>query len=162
MKRGTSWPLAVGAILGLTVAANIWLIRVANSDPSFAVEENYYERGVEWDRELAQRSRNVALGWRVMASISPIERGRGADLRIALNDSLVAPITDASVTVRAMHVARASHPVDVTMHPTGRGDYAGVVPLEKAGVWELHIDVHRGAERFTSTERLDARPLEPH
>ena len=85
MKRGTLWPVAVAGILGLTVAGNIWLIRVASGDPSFAVEENYYQRGVHWDDEMAQRARNIALGWKLAASLSPIRAGRGSDLRIALS-----------------------------------------------------------------------------
>src|SRR5512139_3865953 len=148
MKRGTAWPIAVAGILGLTVGANIWLIRVATSDPSFAVEENYYQRGVHWDDELAQRARNAALGWTLNASVSPIESGRGADLRVALSDSVVAPISGASIVVRALHVARAGQPVEVTLAPGAPGEYEARVPIERAGLWELRIDVHRGADRF--------------
>ncbi|NUQ13099.1 MAG: FixH family protein, partial [Gemmatimonadaceae bacterium] len=117
MKRGAGWPLAVAVILGATVAGNVWLIRLAGADPSFAVEEDYYRKGVRWDEELAQRAHNEALGWRVRATLSPIEPGRGADLLVALDDSAVAPIADASIVVCALHVGRAAHPVDVTLRP---------------------------------------------
>ena len=161
MKRGMAWPIAVAVILGLTVAANVWLIRIANSDPSFAIEANYYQRGVHWDDEMAQRARNVELGWQLLATLSPIERGSGANLRVALNDSAVAPIADASVVVWAVHVARASQPVEVTLHSSAPGQYAARVPIERAGLWELRFDVHRGADRFTALERLDARSAHP-
>jgi len=161
MKRGMAWPIAVAGILGLTVAANVWLIRIATGDPSFAIEENYYQRGVHWDDEMAQRAHNAELGWRLLATLSPIERGRGADLHVALNDSAVAPIADASVVVWAVHVARANDPVEVTLHSSAPGQYVARVPIERAGLWELRIDVHRGADRFTSTERLDARSAHP-
>ena len=158
MKRGTGWPLAVASILGLTVAGNAWLIIVANDDPSFAVEENYYQRGIDWDSELAQRSRNAELGWHLQASLAPIERGRGAGLEVTLSDAAVVPIAGASVVVRAVHVARAGEPVEVTLRPSpSPGKYEALVPLERPGLWELRIDVHRGADRFTALERLDAR-----
>jgi nitrogen fixation protein FixH len=157
MKRGWAWPLSVAGVLSLTIAANVWLIRVANNDPSFAVEEDYYQRGVHWDDELAQRARNTELGWRLTSSVSPIQVGRGADLRIALSDAVVAPIAGASVTVRAVHVGRARDPVDITLEPGAPGEYAALVPIERAGLWELRIDVHRGADRFTATKRLDVR-----
>ena len=157
MKRGARWPLAVTTILGLTVAANIWLIRIASGDPSFAVEKDYYQRGVHWDDEMAQRARNRALGWRLATTLSPIEAGRGADLRIALTDSVVSPIADASVVVTAVHVARAGHPVELTLAQRAPGEYEVRVPIERPGLWELRIVVHRGADRFTATERLDAR-----
>ena len=161
MKRGMGWPLAVCAILGLTIGANIWLIRVATSDPSFAVEEDYYQRGVHWDDELAQRSRNAALGWRVVASASPIRGGYGSDLHIVLDDDAILPIEGASVVVRAVHVARAGDPVSVTLAPGAPGEYEARVPLERAGVWELRIDVHRGPDRFTATKRLDVPSARP-
>jgi nitrogen fixation protein FixH len=161
MKRGMGWPIAVAAILGVTIGANIWLVRVANGDPSFAVEEDYYQRGVHWDDELAQRAHNAALGWRLAASASPIRAGYGSDLRIALNDAAVAPIEGASVTVRAVHVARAGAPVDITLVSHIPGQYEARVPIERAGVWELRIDVHRGSDRFTATERLDVRAEQP-
>ena len=161
MKRGMAWPIAVGSILGLTVAANVWLMRIATGDPSFAVEENYYQRGVHWDDEMAQRARNTELGWHLLATLSPIEHGRGAGLSVFLNDSLVAPIDNASVVVWAVHMARASQPVEVTLRSSAPGEYAARVPIERAGLWELRIDVHRGPDRFTATERLDVRSAHP-
>jgi nitrogen fixation protein FixH len=161
MKRGTWWPVAVAGILGATVAANIWLVRVATGDPSFAIEEDYYQRGVQWDEELAQRAHNRALGWTLLASLSSIELGRGAGLHVALNDSSVTPISGASVVVRAVHVGRAGQPVEVTLQPTAAGEYEARVPIQRAGLWELRIDVHLGSDRFTATERLDARSAHP-
>jgi nitrogen fixation protein FixH len=157
MKRGSTWPIAVATILGLTVAANVWLIRVASHDPSFAVEENYYQRGVHWDDELAQRAHNAELGWRLDASLSSITAGHGSDLSVSLSDSTVSPLTGASVVVVAMHVARAGHPDTIAMTQVGPGRYSARVPIERAGLWELRFDVHRGGDRFTATERLDIR-----
>ena len=161
MKRGIGWPVAVAGVLTLTVAANIWLIRVASSDPSFAIEENYYQRGLRWDDEMAQRTRNVELGWHLLATLAPIERGKGAELLVALNDSAIAPIAGASVTVRALHVARAGQSVDVTLSPAAGGGYRALVPIERPGLWELRFDVHRGADRFTTIERMDTREARP-
>ena len=153
--------MAVTTILGLTVAANIWLIRIASNDPSFAVEENYYQRGVRWDEELAQRARNRALGWKLVATMSPADTGRHALLRIALTDSTVRPIEGASVVVRAMHIARARDQMEVTLARRAPGEYEALVPVERAGWWELRIDIHRGRERFTATERLEVPAGQP-
>lgn len=161
MKRGTTWPVAVAGILCLTIAGNIWLVRVANSDPSFAVEEDYYERGVRWDAELAQRARNAELGWQLLATLSTGERGRGADLRVTLSDSSIAPILGATVVVRAVHVARANDPIEVTLRAAEAGQYSARVPIERPGLWELRIDVHHGDDRFTALKRLDVRSAQP-
>jgi nitrogen fixation protein FixH len=161
MKRGMAWPTAVAGVLCLTVAANIWLIRVASSDPSFAVEEDYYQRGLRWDDEMAQRSRNVTLGWHLLATVAPIESGRGAELRVALNDAAIAPISGASVVVRAFHIGRAGQTVDVTLAPTAAGEYRATVPIERPGLWELRFDVRRGSDHFTALERVDTRSAQP-
>jgi nitrogen fixation protein FixH len=161
MKRGAGWPMAVTAILGLTVAANIWLIRIASNDPSFAVEENYYQRGVRWDEELAQRARNRALGWKLVARMSPTDSGRRAILHVGLTDSTVRPVEGASVVVKAMHIARARHPMEVMLTTSAPGEYEALVPVERVGWWELRIDVHRGRERFTATERLELPAVHP-
>ena len=160
MKRGAGWPAAVVIILGVTVAANLWIIRVANNDPSFAVEEDYYQRGVHWDDELAQRRLNDSLGWRLQPSLSAIVAGRGAELRVVLRDA-GDTIGDASIVVRAVHVARANQPVQATLQAGRDGAYVAHLPMERAGLWELRFDVHRGADRFTATERLDARLAPP-
>lgn len=162
MKRGMMWPVAVAGVLCLTIAANIWLIVIARHDPSFAVEDNYYERGLHWDDELAQRAHNEKLGWRLLATLAPIEQGRGAELHVALRDAAVAPIPDASIVVRAVHVARANDPVEVTLEASGSGEYRALVPLQRTGLWELRIAVHRGNELFTAVERLDARSSEQY
>lgn len=157
MKRGARWPLAVTVILGLGVAANIWLIRTASNDPSFAIEENYYERGVHWDDELAQRATNRALGWKVVATMTPEGKGNDAVLQIMLTDSAVVPIEGALVVVKAMHVARSRNPMQITLDSAAPGQYRARFPIQRAGLWEFQIDVQRGSDRFTATERLDVR-----
>ena len=46
MKREHLWPAGLTLILAITVAANIWVMRIASDDPSFAIEPNYYARAV--------------------------------------------------------------------------------------------------------------------
>ena len=91
MKRGTRWPVAVGLILGSCVAANVWILRIANADPSFAVEADYYQNALRWDDELAQRERNRALGWEITPTLSSISPDSGAELRVSLRDRTAAP-----------------------------------------------------------------------
>src|SRR5688500_170 len=157
MKRGAAWPLAVMTILGLTIAGNVWLISVANADPSFAVEENYYQRGVHWDDEMAQRRRNDALGWRVVASASPIRGGYGSDLRIALN-SAARPIDGAVVTVRALHLARAGEPVDITLTASAAAAYVAGSPPRRRGLWAPRLVGRRGTPRSRPRARLGVPP----
>jgi nitrogen fixation protein FixH len=161
MKRGSAWPVAVGVILGTCVAANLWIIRLANSDPSFAIEENYYEKALRWDEELAQRRHNAELGWQLAPALSPISANSGAELRLTLRDAAGKPLEGAAVTVRALHNARAGEPFDAELAPRGTADFAARLPIRRPGLWELRFEVRRGTDRFTARQRVDARAASP-
>ena len=49
MKRGGWWPIAITGVLAATVAANIWVAKIASDDPSFAIEQDYYRKAITWD-----------------------------------------------------------------------------------------------------------------
>jgi nitrogen fixation protein FixH len=156
LKRGAGWPIAVASILVACVAANAWVVRLATNDPAFAVEENYYQRALHWDDELAQRRVNAALGWRLSTSVSRIVPDSGARLHVELRDSAGAPIPDALVRVRALHNARAGEPLAGQLVAEGGGSYGLRLPMRRPGLWELRFDVHRGAEHFTAGSRIEA------
>jgi hypothetical protein len=161
MKRGLGWPIGITAMLGLTVAANLWILRVAGADPSFAIEPDYYARAVRWDSTQAQAGINRALAWRLAPRVSSFRAGIGGLLAVELRDSANALIDDASVDVSAFAVARSNLVATATLAHAGPGTFAARLPLEHGGAWELRFDVRRGVEHFTSTQRLDVRTAGP-
>ena len=160
MKRGSGWPLGIVAILAATVGLNIWVLRVANDDPSFAIEPDYYQKAVNWDSTMAQQRQNLALGWHLAPTLGAFTTHNGARLQVTLTDASGASIADATVRVAAFYNARANDIIDTTLHPDSSG-YAATLPVKHGGVWELQFDVKRGATRFTSTSRVEAVPAGP-
>ena len=160
MKKGTNWIIGVVVILALTVAANVWLITVASDDPSVALEPDYYQKGVAFDSTIAQGKRNAALGWRVTPALAPITDGRATELRVRLADSTGVAIAGATVKVEAMANARADVRLNATLAADG-ADYVVRLPIARAGLWEFRFSVTQGAQRFTTTERLDAVAATP-
>lgn len=156
MKREHLWPIGLTAILMLTVAGNLWVMRIANADPSFAIEPDYYARAVRWDSTLAQEGRNRALAWRLAPALGGFSRD-GAELRVTLTDASGVAIRGATVNVSALFVGRASQVVETALVERDAG-YAVTLPVHHAGAWELKFDVTRGDDRFTITHRLDASP----
>jgi nitrogen fixation protein FixH len=154
-RRHFAWPVAITLVLAVFVGWNVWLIRVATRDPSFAVEEDYYQRALRWDDELAQRRRNDALGWRLLPSLSVIAPDSGAMLVVRLDDR-ARPVDGARVTVRALHIARSAEPLDAVLQASGPGLYQTRLALRRPGIWELRFDVTRAGERFTAGQRLEA------
>ncbi|HVZ76776.1 MAG TPA: FixH family protein [Gemmatimonadaceae bacterium] len=157
MKRSTLWPLGITAILAITVGANFWLLRVANDDPSFAIEPNYYQKAVNWDSTMAQERRNAALGWKLAPSLGAFSTANGALLHVSLADSAGRGIAGAHVTVSALFNARANDIYSATLVPDSAG-YHATLPVRHAGEWELRFDVRRDGAHFTSVSRVDAEP----
>src|SRR5512132_576579 len=138
MKRGLAWPIGMATILALTVGATIWVAVIANDDPSFAIEPDYYRKAIGWDSTMVQMRENARLRWHIQPVLDPFTRS-GATLRLRLSDDSGAPIRDAKIRVAAP--------------PT---TYALQLPVGTRGEWELRFDIQRGGERFTSTTRLEA------
>jgi nitrogen fixation protein FixH len=156
MKRGAVWPTAIIAVLGVFVGANIWLARVANGDPAFAIEDDYYKKAIHWDDELAQRRENDRLGWRVSPSLDASDSA-GSLLAVSLSDRSGLPMAGARILVTAVHNSAGGHPVGVVLVDQGQGRYRATLPLRRRGMWELRIDVRRGADHFTADLRVDER-----
>ncbi len=154
MKRAQLWPVGIVIVLSVTVAANLWVMRIASADPSFAIEPDYYAQAVRWDSTLAQQARNRALGW----SISPrfVRDTTGA---LALSATVVdaggSEILDARVQVTAFAVARSGQRLDIQLTRSGRGYSGNLHGRAIPGRWELHFDVRRGDERLTANQRLE-------
>ena len=155
MRRGALWPIGIATVLGLTVAANMWVYMVATGDPSFVIEPNYYAKAIAWDSTLAQARRNETLGWRLAPALSAFSAERGAHLSVTLTDAAGSKIENAVVTVAALYVARADLVVTDTLAADGAG-YSTTIDVQHSGQWELRFDVTRGAEHFTAMSRLDA------
>jgi nitrogen fixation protein FixH len=155
LKRGAWWPIGVTALLGTTVVANLWVMRIARADPSMVVEANYYQKGIRWDDEMAQARRNAALGWTLTPALSPVGASQRADLVVDLRDSAGARVEGARVTLEAFAVARSASVYSETLVPHADG-YRASMPVPTPGRWELRFTVVRGAERFTAVRRVDA------
>jgi nitrogen fixation protein FixH len=155
MKNGRAWPWALGLVLALTVVGNLWVMRVAGSDPSFVIEPDYYQKAVNWDSTMAQSARNVELGWTLTARLAPAGTDGNATLTAQLRDAGGAPITGAVLTVEATHNARASEILAAELTAAEDGSYTALLPAARRGLWELRFEAARNGEQFTATVRTD-------
>jgi nitrogen fixation protein FixH len=153
-----AWPVAITLALAAVVVVNIRVAMIAGGDPSFAIEPDYYRKAVAWDSTMAQTRANQALQWTLTQRLGPFAADRGATLDVTLRDEHGAPISDAVVTVSALHIARATDVSTATLIHASAGDYVATLPVQRAGRWELRFEVTRGADRFTALARVDAVP----
>jgi nitrogen fixation protein FixH len=153
LKPAALWPLAVIGALVVTVAANVVILVVANDSDRAVVEPDYYQKAVAWDSTMAQDRRNVSLGWRIRATLSPA--AQGARLRADLLDRDGALLPGASVHVEAIHNADAGRPVEGRLRESVGGVYVAELPFRHAGLWELRFTADRNGDHFTEGLRRE-------
>lgn len=162
MHRKSGWLLValVALLLGSVVTMNLTMLFLASTDPSIAIEEDYYTRALTWDQRLAQERINAALGWSIELELRRAGSVlREADIEAILRDREGAPLDAAKVRLKAFHGARARWKHEARLARRGSGLYATRLPLVRAGLWEFRFEVTRGDERFTSSLRRHWRGL---
>jgi nitrogen fixation protein FixH len=156
MKAGMGWPIGITVILGATVAANLVMMRIANNDPSFSVEPDYYKKAVFYDSTMAQARRNLDLGWGVQAFVDSIVAGQPTRLRVVLRDEQALPLLGATVQATVLFNARANDLTTATLTDEGAGVYTASVPINTPGEWEVRVNATRDTSHFTSSTRITA------
>lgn len=147
------WPGIVFVLLGLNACVVAATVYLAKSDRSFAVEPDYYRKGLAWNQTAAQMARNRALGWTTQVQVGAVG-ALGRHVTVFLRDRDGQPLDGASISVVAFHDARAGQPVDGTCQADDRGGYATSLPIDRAGWWEFRFHVSRASETFTCNTRV--------
>jgi nitrogen fixation protein FixH len=156
MKAGIGWPIGIALILGGTVAGNLIMMRVANDDPSMAIEPDYYKKAVDFDSTMAQERRSNALGWTAVSSMDSIVNGRPTRVHVRLRDASGASVSDATVQVTALFNARANDLQSGSLQRETDSSYSVPLNIRFPGEWEVRVDAVRGSEHFKTTSRVNA------
>jgi nitrogen fixation protein FixH len=156
------WPTVIIAALVIHVVVSLGTVWLATSNPSYAVEEDYYQKGLQWDAKRAQDRRNAELGWAVGIQVQPAAIGNPALLELTLTAADATAVEAARVAVETFHNARANEILRAVMEEVAGGRYTARLPMRRSGVWEFRITAVRGDDTFTFTETryvsLDPRP----
>jgi nitrogen fixation protein FixH len=140
-------------LLGGSVTTCIVLYVMANSDPAFAVEPDYYAKAVAWDAHAAEQQASDTLGWKLSLTTRPL--GERQLLVVAtIVDARGARVDGARVHLEAFANARARVPqeLDLIEHD---GEYHGTLSLTARGLWELRFRAARGQDVLVQMERMD-------
>jgi len=153
MKPGTLWPYIIAGALGIHVIASLVVVFIATSDPSYAVEEDYYQKAMAWNDKRAQDRTNDTLGWDLEFAVEPrASSGDEPILEVRIRDAQGEPLTGASVSVEAFHNNRSGDIIRMQLRSVEDGIYRLQAPMERNGRWELRFTVDRDGDHFTFTE----------
>ena len=146
--RFSIWPGAIFVLLGVNVCVVGTTIFMAVSDRTFGVEPGYYEKAVDWDKAVAQRDRNAALGW-------SIDVTDDAPLTVALTDRDGSPISGAHIDGLVFHHARSAQRLDLTLHEREPVTQPGVYSMDESimampGLWQVRLSITHASAQFTA------------
>lgn len=154
MKKGAVWPYLIAGALALHVVVSLIVVFIATSDPSYAVEEDYYQKAIDWDEKRAQDRSNADLGWLFEFTVKPPDRpGDQPLLEVTLRDAAENPLTGATVSVEAFHNSRSADILRADLKPADvAGVYRAAMPMQHNGRWELRFNAVSGGHRLTHAE----------
>ena len=154
MKKGFLWPAVIVSALAIHVVVSLVVVFIATSDPSYAVEEDYYQKAINWDEKRAQDRTNENLDWNLEFSVSPPEQpGEQPKVELTLENQLGLPLTGAAVSIETFYnslsgdILRAHFPAT---DESGRSEIT--LPMKHNGRWELRFTAQHNGETFTHSE----------
>ncbi|RLE25488.1 MAG: hypothetical protein DRJ65_07630 [Acidobacteria bacterium] len=155
MKPEVRWPLFIIGLLVLQVGLGGFFFFKATSDPSFAVEEDYYQKAVNWEAKQAQDQKNTELGWTLLQAVGTINDDQTTrTLTAVLHHADGSVIPGAVVQVETFHNVRAGEILRAELEETTPGQYEVQLPMLRPGLWEIRFTVNLGSETFTHTARV--------
>lgn len=142
------WHVLAGmlAFFGTVIAVNVYFAIVAlGTFPGEDVTHPYIQ-GLEYNRTIAERRAQLAMGWRAAASL---ERTRdGADLVINLRQRDGSPLDGAAVEGALRWPADAHRDRALAFRQDGPGRYVAHLGALSEGDWDLRARATQHARAF--------------
>jgi nitrogen fixation protein FixH len=139
--------IAVNGVLA-TLAVATW--------PGLATDE-YYRKGLEYNRTLAAAREQGRRGWRMGLAFAPVEATDGrrlGDLTVNFVGKDGRPLQNLDVEAQLLRPTHEGFDVEVDLDHRGGGVYGAMVSLPLPGQWDAHIHAHRGGANFQESRRL--------
>lgn len=150
-------PWVIGWIgLILTVlTVNLIMVYLAIATNPGLVNEDYYERGQDYEQTLMSR-RARAPDWTMRVDVpSPIAVGEMQSIRFFVVDKAGQPVDPDAVTFFAYRPSDASQDFALSMTREGRGRYLARVAFPLIGVWDTLVAVTTGADEHSVSRRIE-------
>lgn len=152
-RRTWVWPTLIFVFLGINMVTTGALI-VAATSQSMGLEPDYYNKALGWDKVQAQMAANERLGWSVEPRVNRVDEDL-ASLTLTIADRAGAPVDGAQVRVEVFHQSRAEARLIADLESWSPGVYAGMLSMDRGGLWECRVTATRGDETFTRTLTLE-------
>ncbi|GBD45045.1 hypothetical protein HRbin40_02546 [bacterium HR40] len=157
-RRSTSrsWiPFLFVAGFLVVLVANAAMIGVGIATWPGLVTDHAYERGLQFQRELARAEAQKALGWQIEWQATG--GAAGATLVLALHDREGRPIDTAEVRASFVRPTAEGHDFVLSLAPRGEGRFEASFRPPLPGLWDVELEIWRGEDSWTERRRLFLR-----
>ena len=152
--RGTySWiPWAFAGAFLVVVGVNMTMVWLATHTFPGLVVEHPYERGLAYEKVIAERSRQVQSGWRFDAALVPLAGGARLTVTLSGADGAAPPVSKFGVLLSRPLLDRADMPAELIAD--GGGQFSAIIPDLAAGQWTLRVDLDSAGGPLIFDKRL--------
>jgi nitrogen fixation protein FixH len=159
IRHRVFWVGLILSLLGGQILLMLVMAYLATADASFAIEPDYYQKGINWDAEAAQQQENLRLGWSLGFHVGEQASVFGdRTLTCTLTDRDGRPLEGAAIDAVAFAHARGNQRASFVLTEMGLGRYRAELPVKRNGIWEFRFVVRRGPDTFTLTEQRKVEP----
>jgi nitrogen fixation protein FixH len=149
----TGWHVlaAITAFFVIVIAVDTSMIVMAYRSFPGQSTADPYQAGIEYNRTLAERGREAALGWRAEAAGTP------QSVIVEVRNRVGAPLNGLTVIGTLTRPATERGAERLQFRQTGPGIYEGPRPT-RSGAWDLDVvATDHGGHSFTAQRRLSWR-----
>lgn len=153
---GALWAWVPAIMLGSMLLGLGTMAYVAVDDPHFALERDYYDKAVHWDRSQAAARASASSGLSLSLTRPLVTSADGSvEVEVRVTDRENRPVQGARVQLQAFPNAYAERIETSSLRESAPGTYVGRIERGVLGLWELRFGLVSGASRFHEVVRQD-------
>ena len=147
--RITGWHVLIGVVLFFAIVIGVDTIFMVQAYRTFSgeVASNPYEAGLAFNRTLAQRQKEAALGWSAR-----VETPAGKAVVVQIVDRQDKPLDGLSLTGTLERPATETGRQTLNFRSLGGGRYEATAQLD--GAWDLRAVARNAKDMFEIETRL--------
>lgn len=138
------------AILTIVLAVNFFMVSMAIVTNPGLVIDDFYEKGKNMDKILAERKRMEKLGWQLNIDMPILSEGKKDTVTLSVLDKAGEPMdVDSAVLYFYRPSDRNLDGEQVLAATAEKGVYQSEFSLSPKGKWDLIVEVNQGENRFS-------------
>jgi nitrogen fixation protein FixH len=154
--RGWHVLLILVGFFGAIIVVNVAFAVKAYSSFPGEVSDRPFEDGLAFNRTLAERAEERALGWTARVEAAAADVGR-TDIRLTVRDASGAPVRGLKLKARLERPATEKGRLEPSFTESKPGVYVALAP-DSPGAWDLTVyGVDREGRPFEAERRLQWR-----